>query len=189
MYCNLRPSYAGGGWTLLLKARDDGNAFNYDSPHWSSPSTLHPHSLSLRLEKEAKFDVFNKLSMREFMLVMPGPESPIVWRTGPIAETTGAVEGVVVDLYLGIGYTRAYLVCILVGMSTRPHPLIHPPIHSCTHPSTRPLIHPLTNLSFGLLPAPNGAKSLPSFPQLVRPGLDARPARKYPVGGHPGDSL
>ena len=94
VYCDLGPSHAGGGWTLLLKTYNGGTAFSHDSPHWSSASTLNPDSLSLQMDKEAKFDAFNKMSMREFMLVMPGPESPIVWRTGPILETTGAVEAV-----------------------------------------------------------------------------------------------
>jgi thiol-disulfide isomerase/thioredoxin len=100
-------SRVGDGWTLLLKTGGAGDAFAYDSEHWTRATTLNPEALSARTgghgrergrrshdrgrgAADAKFDAFNRLRVRELAALWPsldaGPAR--VWTTPPFSNTT-----------------------------------------------------------------------------------------------------
>ena len=84
-YCDMDT--LDGGWTMLMKA-GLGDTFQYDSPHWTTASTLNPDDAT-RAEGDAKFWSFNTMECTEIIASWPdAPLRPFVWRTGTMSPVT-----------------------------------------------------------------------------------------------------
>lgn len=66
-YCLMDTDYDGGGWMMALKATQ-GNAFQYDSPHWTTSTTLNPEELNTN-DGDAKFQVMNEFEAQDMMAI------------------------------------------------------------------------------------------------------------------------
>jgi len=71
VYVLMDPTNAdGGGWILMMKGAPGSTSFTYDSPYWtSSATTLNESSLSNDVSEDAKFSVFNDLSVQRLLAV------------------------------------------------------------------------------------------------------------------------
>jgi prepilin-type N-terminal cleavage/methylation domain-containing protein len=68
-YCLMDTDYDGGGWMMALKATR-GNTFQYDSPHWTTDTTLNPTELNTN-DGDAKFAVMNEFEAQDMMAIWP----------------------------------------------------------------------------------------------------------------------
>lgn len=60
----------GGGWILMMKGAPGSTSFTYSSSYWtSSATTLNESSLSNDVSEDAKFSVFNDLSVQRLLAV------------------------------------------------------------------------------------------------------------------------
>lgn len=69
VYCIMNPNVDGGGWMMAMKATR-GTTFNYDSTHWTTPTTLNTTAYN-RNDGDAKFDVMNYYEADDIMAIWP----------------------------------------------------------------------------------------------------------------------
>jgi hypothetical protein len=69
VFCLMNSQWDGGGWMLMLKATR-GATFNYDSPHWTTMTTLNPTDLT-RNDADAKYNVMNYFPAQSLMAIFP----------------------------------------------------------------------------------------------------------------------
>ncbi|MBI3985063.1 MAG: DUF2341 domain-containing protein [Candidatus Levybacteria bacterium] len=74
-YCDM--TYAGGGWTMMMKATT-GTTFNYSSSYWTTTNTLNPSETNTN-DGDAKFRSFNEYSVKDLMARWPDISSG-TWR-------------------------------------------------------------------------------------------------------------
>jgi hypothetical protein len=76
VFCIMDPRYDGGGWMMLMKMAP-GSTFHYYSSFWTNANTLNEGSLDMS-EQDAKFDVFNKVGVKDVMAIFPSSQTGVV---------------------------------------------------------------------------------------------------------------
>lgn len=69
VYCVMDPNFDGGAWMMIMKM-SAGNTFHFYSSYWTSANTLNEQSLDMS-EADAKYDVFNKVGIKDVMAIYP----------------------------------------------------------------------------------------------------------------------
>jgi hypothetical protein len=87
VWCQLDVPEYPGGWELLLKAAE-GTTFEYGATHWTQPTTLNEHDISLDAV-DAKYRSFNDAEITDILAHFPDITSGhAYWHAGPFAPTT-----------------------------------------------------------------------------------------------------
>jgi len=69
-----RTNSDNGAWVLMMKATQQSSNFGYSSTYFTnSTNTLNPSSLSNDFTTDAKFDAYNKLSIKKILAVFSNP--------------------------------------------------------------------------------------------------------------------
>ena len=87
VWCQLDVPEYPGGWQLLMKA-NEGTTFEYDADHWTQPTVLNEHDVTLDAG-DAKYPGYNTAEITDVLAHFPGIASGAAyWHVGPFAPTT-----------------------------------------------------------------------------------------------------